>query len=369
MDDKPSADVAASEVQESGSTETPRPAAGSDLWQMFAPMTGFFREFFRKDHSQYQQRLIGALLVVGLIVGGLGWKVFDSQTTQARQQAWGSWIDVPADIQKEIVKSLGKGEMPVSRDSFAAEEYQNFLAEPENADAMVRAWAKLLLAESRLNDGLRRAYQSNKQAKRKNGSRRLGRNGDVQTAIGHFEELLADAPKGSLLEQRALYGRAVGLEASFNGTDEELSKVKAAYNRLEETDGPYKILAEKRLEAIHSEGTKAFYKWFAKVETAPEREADPAQSKTGDNSPIKSPLLDKLLRDDNGTEKSSASPDAADDVKKKIPLLPLKKPAAEKKKPAAEKKKPAAEKKKPAAEKKKPAAEKKKPAEKKKAGE
>ena len=360
MDDKPSADVAASEVQESGSTETPRPAAGSDLWQMFAPMTGFFREFFRKDHSQYQQRLIGALLVVGLIVGGLGWKVFDSQTTQARQQAWGSWIDVPADIQKEIVKSLGKGEMPVSRDSFAAEEYQNFLAEPENADAMVRAWAKLLLAESRLNDGLRRAYQSNKQAKRKNGSRRLGRNGDVQNAIGHFEELLVDAPKGSLLEQRALYGRAVGLEASFNGTDEELSKVKAAYNRLEETDGPYKILAEKRLEAINSEGTKAFYKWFAKVETAPEREADPAQSKTGDNSPIKSPLLDKLLRDDNGTEKSSASPDAADDVKKKIPLLPLKKPAAEKKKPAAEKKKPAAEKKKPAAEKKKPAAEKKK---------
>ena len=146
--------------------------------------------------------------------------------------------------------------------------------------------------------------------------------------------------------------------------------MKAAYNRLEETDGPYKILAEKRLEAINSEGTKAFYKWFAKVETAPEREADPAQSGTGDNSPIKSPLLDKLLRDDNGTEKSSASPDAADDVKKKIPLLPLKKPAAEKKKPAAEKKKPAAEKKKPAAEKKKPAAEKKKPAaEKKKAGE
>ena len=78
MDDKPSADVAASEVQESGSTETPRPAAGSDLWQMFAPMTGFCREFFRKDHSQYQQRLIGALLVVGLIVGGLGWKVFES---------------------------------------------------------------------------------------------------------------------------------------------------------------------------------------------------------------------------------------------------------------------------------------------------
>ena len=51
MDDKPSVDVAANEVQESGSTETPRPAAGSDLWQMFAPMTGFFREFFRKDLS------------------------------------------------------------------------------------------------------------------------------------------------------------------------------------------------------------------------------------------------------------------------------------------------------------------------------
>ena len=61
MDDKPSADVAASEVQESGSTETPRPAAGSDLWQMFAPMTGFFREFFRKDHSQFQQLEVDSL--------------------------------------------------------------------------------------------------------------------------------------------------------------------------------------------------------------------------------------------------------------------------------------------------------------------
>ena len=362
MDDKPSADVAASEVQESGSTETPRLAAGSDLWQMFAPMTGFFREFFRKDHSQFQQRLIGALLVVGLIVGGLGWKVFDSQTTHARQQAWRSWIDVPADIQTEIVKRLADGEMLVSSDSVTAKEYQEFLKNNTDADPMVRAWARLMLAESRLNDGLSQAYRSNKQAKnRKNGDRRLDRDGDVQKAIGLFDELLVDAPKGSPLEQRALYGRAVGLEASFDGTDKGLDEVKAAYNRLMATDGLYSTLAEDRLKAIQSEGTKAFYKWFAKVEKAPEREVDPAQSKTGENSPIGS-QLDKILRGDTGTEKSSASPDAAGDVKKKIPLLPLKKPAAEKKKPAAEKKKPAAEKK-------KPAAEKKKPAEKKKAGE
>ena len=363
MDDKPSTDVAAREVEESGSTETPRPAAGSDLLQMFAPLTGFFREFFRKDHPQHQQRLIGALLVFGLIVGGFGWTAFDSQTTQARQQAWGSWIDVPAEIQAKIVSSLESGNMLVSSDPFVAEAYSDFLANNGEADETVRSWATLLLAESRLNDGLRRAYRSNKEAKRTNGTARLGRRGDVQLAIGKFQDVIDDAPEGSLLRQRALYGKAVGLEASCDGTDDQLAVVREAYGRLAGTDGPYRNLADDRIRAIDSEGTIAFYKWFGKVDLpeTPEPAAGPAHSGTEDR-PIEG-QVEKLLREVDGSEKSSASPDEAGDVKKKIPLeLPSlkKKPAAEKKKPAAEKKKPAAEKKKPAAEKKKPAAEKKK---------
>ena len=54
---------------ESSSTGTPRPAANSDLVQMLAPISGFCREFFRNDHPQHLQRLVGTWLVVGPDVG------------------------------------------------------------------------------------------------------------------------------------------------------------------------------------------------------------------------------------------------------------------------------------------------------------
>ena len=211
MDDKPSADEKPREVEESSSTGTPQPAANSDLVQMLAPIFGFCREFFRNDHPQHLQRLVGTWLVVGLVVGALGWNVLDFQTIQARRAAWGSWIGVPTEIQKEIVESLENGTVLGSSDPFAARAYSDFLNNNEEADEMVRAWARLMLAESRLNDGLRQAYRSNKMMKRTNGTKRLGRRGDVQAAIDHFDTVLEVAPKGSLLEQRALYGRAVGI--------------------------------------------------------------------------------------------------------------------------------------------------------------
>jgi hypothetical protein len=68
----PETDSAASQSEESSSSRVSRPAASGELGLMFAPIIGVFKDFFRPDHPQHQQRLIGTWVAAGLLVVGIG---------------------------------------------------------------------------------------------------------------------------------------------------------------------------------------------------------------------------------------------------------------------------------------------------------
>jgi len=396
-------DSAAGQTEDSGSRPPSRPSSTSELWAMFAPIIGFLKEFFRSDHPQHQQRLIGSWIAAGLLVGGIGWGLYESTSTQSSQATWGTWIGVPTAVNREMISSLKDGEVLTGVGDLRVKVYTQFLNKNEDADPEVRSWARLLLAETRLRMSLRRGQTSDRIAKRSKGDRRIrnGRNDDIRKAQQDFERVRGDAPEGSQLRQRALFGLAVAAEATCSGTQESIDEAVAAYRKLESTDGPYKDLAANRRKALEHADASEFYKWFVSVSETPAPEftnplgaaGAPTGTPTGDD-PFPPGLLESLTGGNLDTPGHKSKPDDKDKDKdiRKIPdslQLPGKKPAAKKpaekkpaeKKPAAKKpaeKKPAAKKpatKKPATKKpatKKPATKKpatKKPATKKKLGE
>jgi len=381
-------DSAAGQTEDSGSRPPSRPSSTSELWAMFAPIIGFLKEFFRSDHPQHQQRLIGSWIAAGLLVGGIGWGLYESTSTQSSQATWGTWIGVPTAVNREMISSLKDGEVLTGVGDLRVKVYTQFLNKNEDADPEVRSWARLLLAETRLRMSLRRGQTSDRIAKRSKGDRRIrnGRNDDIRKAQQDFERVRGDAPEGSQLRQRALFGLAVAAEATCSGTQESIDEAVAAYRKLESTDGPYKDLAANRRKALEHADASEFYKWFVSVSETPAPEftnplgaaGAPTGTPTGDD-PFPPGLLESLTGGNLDTPGHKSKPDDKDKDKdiRKIPdslQLPGKKPAAKKpaeKKPAAKKpatKKPATKKpatKKPAT--KKPAT--KKPATKKKLGE
>ena len=379
----PETDLVASQPEESSSSRPSRPVASGELGLMFAPIIGFFKDFFRSDHPQHRQRLIGTWVAAGLLVGGIGWNVYDSTSAQAEEVTWANWIGVPTEVNKAMIRSLEDGDVLTGVGDLRVKVYTNFLNKNEEADPEMRSWARLLLAETRLRLSLQRGYVSDRNAKRQKGARRIlkGRNDDITKAADGFERVRSDSPEGSVLRQRALFGLAVVAEATCSGTKKSIADAVDAYRKLEATEGPYQVLATNRRESLERPDAAEFYKWFVTVSEAPALEPTTPLGATGsgtgtEGDPFPAGLLNDLTGGNLQAPDPKLQPDAKDKDKDKgtrkipdsVPLLG-KKPAAKKpaaKKPAA--KKPAA--KKPAAKKpaeKKPAA--KKPATKKKLGE
>ena len=378
----PETDSAASQSEESSSSRVSRPAASGELGLMFAPIIGVFKDFFRPDHPQHQQRLIGTWVAAGLLVVGIGWGLYQGTSTQANEVTWGNWIGVPTEVNKAMIRSLDDGDVLTGVSDLREQVYTNFLNKNEDADPEVRSWARLLRAETRLRLSLQRGYRSDRSANRRKGAQRILSTSiaDITKAKDDFKSVRSNSSEGSELRQRALFGLAVVAEATCEGTKESIDKAVAAYRKLEATDGPYKELARSRRESLQHPDAAEFYKWFflvsetpAPLATSPLGAAGTGIGTGGD--PFPPGLLESLTGGNPGAPDPKSQPDTKDKDKdkdiRKIPdsvPLPGKKPSekkpATKKKPA--EKKPAAKKK--SAAKKNPAA-KKKPATKKKLGE
>ncbi len=340
---------------------------------MFAPLTGVLKDFFRNDHPQHKQRLIGTWVVVGLLGGGLTWSLYDSTSVEAQEATWGSWIGVPTEINKAMIQGLEGGDVLTGVGDFRVKAYTDFLNKNEDADPEVRSWVRLLLAETRLRLALQRGYVSDRNARREKGDRRIrsGRNDDVTKAKSALEKVRDNSPKDSRLHQRALFGLAIVAEATCTGDKTSIAAAVAAYRKLAAIDGPYQELATSRHKSLENAEVAEFYQWFAEVSETPQPDISnlPDFDSSGTTDPLGADLLKGLT---GGSDKPSdpESPSETKDKKSRtipnsVPLPGLKAPADEK--PAEKKlseKKPAEKKpaeKKPAE--KKPAE--KKPAEKK----
>jgi len=388
----PDSDSADSLAEDAPTSQRSESAEFSELGLMFAPLTGVVKDFFRNDHPQHQQRLIGTWVVVGLLVGGLSWGLYDSTSVEVQEATWGSWIGVPAEINKAMIRSLEGGDVLTGVGDFRVKAYTDFLNKNEDAEPEVRSWARLLLAETRLRLALQRGYVSDSNAKREKGDRRIrdGRNDDVTKAKSALGRVRDNSPKDSRLHQRALFGLAIVAEATCTGEKASIDAAVAAYLKLAAIDGPYKELATSRRKALENAEAGEFYQWFAEVSETPQPDITipPGFDSNGTTDPLGADLLKGLT---GGSDKSSdpESPSETKDKKSRtipdsVPLPGLKAPAEKKsaEKKSAEKKsaeKKSAEKKpaekKPAEKKpaeKKPAEKKpaeKKPAAQKKSGE
>ncbi len=327
---------------------------------MFAPLTGVLKDFFRNDHPQHRQRLIGTWVVVGLLGGGLTWSLYDSTSVEAQEATWGSWIGVPTEINKAMIQGLEGGDVLTGVGDFRVKAYTDFLNKNEDADPEVRSWVRLLLAETRLRLALQRGYVSDKNARREKGDRRIraGRNDDVTKAMSALERVRDNSPKDSRLHQRALFGLAIAAEATCTGDKPSIDAAVAAYRKLAAIDGPYKELATSRRKSLENGEAAEFYQWFAEVAETPQ--PDIATPPHFDSSGTTDPLGADLLKGLTGGSDKPSDPESSSETKDKksrtipdsVPLPGLKAPA-EKKKPglkAPAEKKPAE--KKPAAQKK-----------------
>jgi hypothetical protein len=404
---QPASDSADSLAEDAQTSQRSESAGFSELGLMLAPLTGVLKDFFRNDHPQHQQRLIGTWVVVGLLVGGLSWGLYDSTYVEAQEATWGSWIGVPTEINKAMIRSLEGGDVLTGVGDFRVKAYTDFLNKNEDAvpsyeyDADVRSWVRLLLAETRLRLALQRGYVSDRNARREKGDRRIraGRNDDVTKAKSALEKVRDNSPKDSRLHQRALFGLAIVAEATCTGDKTSIDAAVAAYQKLAAIDGPYRELATSRRKSLENAEAAEFYQWFAEVSETPQ--TDITNLPDFDSNGTADPLGADLLKGLTGGSDKPSDPESPSETKGKksrsipdsVPLPGLKAPAEKKpaekapaekkpaeKKPAEKKpaeKKPAEKKpaeKKPAEKKpaeKKPAEKKpaeKKPAEKKPAG-
>jgi hypothetical protein len=268
----PASDSTDSLAEDTPTSQSSKSAGFSELGLMLAPLTGVLKDFFRNDHPQHQQRVIGTWVVIGLLVGGLSWSLYDSTSVGEQEATWGSWIGVPTEINKAMIRSLEGGDVLTGVGDFRVKAYTDFLNKNEDAAPEVRSWARLLLAETRLRLALQRGYVSDINARREKGDRRIraGRNDDVTKAKSALGRVRDNSPKESRLHQRALFGLAIVAEATCTGDKTSIDAAVAAYRKLAAIDGPYKELATSRRKSLENAETAEFYQWFAEVSETPQ---------------------------------------------------------------------------------------------------
>ncbi len=118
-------------------------------------------------------------------------------------------------------------------------------------------WAKLRESELNLQTGLSAMFTDRDVAL-----------ADLKKAKEGFEQLTAHKPADPAIQERALWGLALTLEAT---SDSDTSKASEVYQRLlnEIPDTFYKPIAEQRIAALKTGGAKEFYAWFSKQNPKP----------------------------------------------------------------------------------------------------
>lgn len=130
-------------------------------------------------------------------------------------------------------------------------------------------WALQKVADEELGRGTRLLFRDREQA-----------NDALKVARKNYEAVKANAKRGSLLEQRAIFGLAQTLE-SMGELDDAKKQYKALASAAPESSLGKE--AQQRLDSLEEEGTERFYAWFEK------QEPKPPVSATGSNMPLDLP--------------------------------------------------------------------------------
>lgn len=182
---------------------------------------------------------VGAAIVVALIVG---YQWFSATNTATEGEAWFAYM-----------KALNASAEPKPDDlSLVYETHKS---------TMAAAWAKLMLADSKLDSGNQHLFGDRFDSP----PDRAKANADFAEARDLYRELLKDnqVQNSPMLMQRATLGLAQVYESR-----NELNKARDNYKKLlkDWPDGLYQSVAEKRLASLERESTKQFYDKLARYE-------------------------------------------------------------------------------------------------------
>ncbi|MEZ6112586.1 MAG: hypothetical protein R3C99_16470 [Pirellulaceae bacterium] len=130
-------------------------------------------------------------------------------------------------------------------------------------------WALQKVADEELGRGTRLLFRDREQA-----------NEALKVARKNYEAVKANAKRGSLLEQRSIFGLAQTLE-SMGELDDAKKQYKALASAAPESSLGKE--AQQRLDSLENESTERFYAWFEK------QEPKPPVAATGSNMPLDLP--------------------------------------------------------------------------------
>lgn len=143
-------------------------------------------------------------------------------------------------------------------------------------------WSRLSLADTQLANGVEDLFKDRTAARKA-----------LERAISDYRAVLDQAPRDSLLAERATFGLAEAYESK-----DELDSAREQYRSLVDRwpNGAFSALAKDRLADLDRKSTKGFYDWFAK-------QSPQSKLSKGLNAPGEKPSfnLDKLSDDPFGS--------------------------------------------------------------------
>ncbi|MGN6546911.1 MAG: hypothetical protein ACTHK7_17790 [Aureliella sp.] len=171
------------------------------------------------------------IAVAAVVVLGIGYGIYASQTHKANSEAWG-----------EYYFNIGTGDAEVFRQ--VAEDHPNTSA---------AHWAQQAWADNQLMIGLDQIYTNRKEAEE-----------NIQRAIDAYNDVLKSADEEEL-KNRA----AIGLAQAYESIG-KLDDATRYYQQVASSGpGPFANMANERLLWIKSGEGKSFYEWFASVRSTP----------------------------------------------------------------------------------------------------
>ncbi len=206
-----------------------------------------------EDLKPYSTAIWGTVLAVLAVIVAL---VYWSRKSEAQlERTWDSYFNARNEPTPEGLKTVAE-------------------AHPKTPAGL---WSRLTLADVQLSKGVNALFED-----RTEGQEAL------KEAVEAYEYVIANAPRDSLLAERATFGLGEALESQ-----NELDKARAQYEAVEANwpDGAFSTQAKQRLADLDKASTKQFYDWFAKQE--PKRKPPTGSFPTGDKLPFDATKLEE----------------------------------------------------------------------------
>jgi hypothetical protein len=219
----------------------------------------------------YSTAITGTVLACALLAGAY---VYYTRTSASKIEAgWSQYFDALDEGNPEALRGV-------------ADEY---------ATTPAGHWSRLSLADSMLAKGVQQLFEDRDAAEE-----------SLKEAVAGYTEVIKQAPRESLLAERATFGLAEAFESLG-----ELSQAREQYNAVLEhwKQGAFTGQAEKRLADLDRDSTQEFYDWFANQHPKPKRESGGPDLKPRfgkDDLDVDNPLFDLQSSDEKKKKKAAA---------------------------------------------------------------